>query len=42
MKRKLAGDMPGATAMFKKCVDYGDDNNLGYLNAVVEMKAVKK
>ncbi len=42
MKRKLAGDEKGAVEMFQKCLDYGDHNNLGYMNAWVEMKKLKK
>jgi tetratricopeptide (TPR) repeat protein len=41
MKRKLAGDKQGALELFQKCLDTKDDNNFGYLNAGVEMRAVK-
>ena len=42
MKRKLAGDKPGAMEFFRKCLDTKNDNNLGYMNAGVEMRALKK
>jgi hypothetical protein len=42
MKRKLAGDKSGAAELFQKCLDARDDNNLGYMNAVVEMRAMKQ
>jgi tetratricopeptide (TPR) repeat protein len=41
MKRKLAGDRQGAQELFQKCQDTKDDNNFGYLNAGVEMRAFK-
>ena len=40
MKRKLAGDKQGAQELFQKCLDTKDDNNFGYLNAGVEMRAL--
>jgi tetratricopeptide (TPR) repeat protein len=40
MKRKLAGDKQGAREFFQKCLDTKDDNNFGYLNAGVEMRAL--
>ena len=42
MKRKLAGDKEGAREYFQKCLDTKDDNNLGYMNAGVEMRKSKK
>jgi tetratricopeptide (TPR) repeat protein len=42
MKRKLAGDKLGAVEMFQKSIDTKNDNNLGYLNAVVEMRKLKQ
>jgi tetratricopeptide (TPR) repeat protein len=41
MKRKLAGDKQGALELFQKCLDTRDDNNFGYLNAGIEMRALK-
>jgi tetratricopeptide (TPR) repeat protein len=41
MKRKLAGDRQGARELFQKCLDTKDDNNFGYLNAGVEIRAPK-
>ena len=41
MKRKLAGDKPGALELLQKCLDVRDDNCMAYMNAQVEMRALK-
>jgi len=41
MKRKLAGDMPGALELLQKCLNTRDDNSMAYMNAEVEMRALK-
>ncbi len=41
MKRKLAGDKPGALELLQKCLDTKDDNSMAYLNAGDEMRALK-
>jgi tetratricopeptide (TPR) repeat protein len=41
MKRKIAGDKPGALELLQKCVDTKDDNTMAYLNAGVELRALK-
>ncbi|SPE52912.1 hypothetical protein SBV1_1610004 [Verrucomicrobia bacterium] len=41
MKHKLAGDKQGALELFQKCMETKDDNSFSYLNAVVEMRALK-
>jgi tetratricopeptide (TPR) repeat protein len=40
MKRKFAGDKQGALELFQRCLDTRDDNNYGYMNAGVEMRAL--
>jgi tetratricopeptide (TPR) repeat protein len=42
MKRKLAGDKKGAAELFQKCLDTRNDNSLAYMNAMVEMRALKQ
>ncbi len=37
MKHKLAGDEQGAASLFQKCLDAGDDNNLGNWSARSEL-----
>lgn len=41
MKRKLAGDKPGALELLQKCLDTKDDNCMAYLNAAVELRALQ-
>jgi tetratricopeptide (TPR) repeat protein len=41
MKRKLAGDKEGALALLQKCLDTKDDNSMAYMNAEVELRALK-
>jgi tetratricopeptide (TPR) repeat protein len=41
MKRKIAGDKPGALELLQKCLDTKDDNTMAYLNAGVELRAMK-
>jgi len=40
MKHKIAGDKHGALEFFQRCVDTKDNNNLAYLNAATEMRAL--
>ncbi len=42
MKRKLAGDKPGALTLFRKSLDTKDDNCMAYFNAVVELRALQE
>jgi lipoprotein NlpI len=42
MKHKLAGDEQGAASLFQKCLDAGDDNNLGNWSARAELRAFKQ
>jgi tetratricopeptide (TPR) repeat protein len=42
MKRKLAGDKPGAVELFQKCLDTKDGNNFASMNAAIEMRALKQ
>jgi tetratricopeptide (TPR) repeat protein len=42
MKRKIAGDKTGAAELFQKCLDTKYDNSIAYLNAGVEMRALKQ
>src|SRR5262249_2275697 len=42
MKHKLAGDKAGAAVFFQKCVDTKDVNNLAYMNAGIELRALKQ
>ena len=41
MKRKLSGDKPGALELLQKCLDTKDDNDMAYMNARVELRALK-
>ncbi len=41
MKRKLNGNRPGAQELLQKCLDTKDDNSMAYLNAGVELHALK-
>jgi tetratricopeptide (TPR) repeat protein len=41
MKRKLAGDKRGALELLQKCLDTKDHNNMAYMNAGVEIRALK-
>jgi hypothetical protein len=41
MKRKVAGDKPGALNLLQKCLDTQDHNCMAYLSAGAEMKALK-
>jgi tetratricopeptide (TPR) repeat protein len=41
MKRKLAGDKVGAVELLQKCLDTRDENNIAYMNAGVELRALK-
>jgi tetratricopeptide (TPR) repeat protein len=41
MKRKLAGDKPGALELLQKCLDTKDDNSMAYMNAGDEMRALR-
>ncbi|TAL04539.1 MAG: tetratricopeptide repeat protein [Verrucomicrobia bacterium] len=40
MKRKFAGDKQGAVERFQHCLDTQDDNNLAYMNADLELRAL--
>ena len=42
MKHKLAGDEQGAVILFQKCLDTGDDNNLGNWSARAQLRALKQ
>jgi tetratricopeptide (TPR) repeat protein len=42
MKRKIAGDKTGAAELFQKCLDTKYDNSIAYMNAAVEMRALKQ
>ena len=41
MKRELAGDKPGAMALLQKSLDTKDDTSMAYMNAGVELRALK-
>jgi len=41
MKRKIAGDKPGAIELFQKCLNTGNDNTFAYLNAKDQIRALK-
>jgi tetratricopeptide (TPR) repeat protein len=40
MKRKIAGDKTGALDLFQKCLGTKENNNLGYMNARAEIRAL--
>lgn len=42
MKRKISGDKQGAAELLQKCLDTKYDNSFAYMNAIVEMRALKQ